>query len=406
MGQQHVQAVVPLDLCTPEVCCVREQAEALPPPVRSTSAQSFDDTVNSVTQTAVSEDLACTTVSTSCSASLIEDLSGTTTSTTFSSTRLEDEQSNISIGAVYKHVIDTAIGEGCYFTGQVREDGLPQGLGVMRWLDGSIQSGSWHAGSVHGRGRLQRSAGCLYEGEWANGVRHGKGYERYEDKSHYRGTFISGTKHGTGCFTWPSGACYTGRFNCGDVQGIGTLAWVDGRVYSGEWRCGKMHGRGRFDWGDGRIFEGRYEADQKHGLGVLTWPDTARCVGVWRRGKQHGVCTITSAKGVSRSGLWNAGVLVEWVDAPRRTAAAPPRGEVCDSDGTPDDVSARDSSLIVEIASIAPTLLATSGGAHSSDVASNPHDVSNFCDGADVPVSARGIGNSNGSCSSRSSCKG
>lgn len=219
------------------------------------------------------------------------------------------------------------IPHGGSYTGQVRSDGQPEGMGVQRWVDGTVYSGSWVAGAAHGQGKLSKADGSGFDGQWVEGRKQGAGSEWLTDLSEYTGDFADGQKHGTGTFRWHGGASYEGDFCEDALHGEGTFTWDDGRQYGGQWVLSRMHGNGHFEWPDGRVFSGRYEADKKHGPGVFTWADGSKCVGVWVAGKQHGLGTHVSSKGVPRKGRWNQGSLDTWFDAPPK-ANQPKSGDL------------------------------------------------------------------------------
>jgi len=222
--------------------------------------------------------------------------------------------SQSSAAGATRHVENLIVPRGGVYTGQVREDGQPDGQGSQRWSDGTVYTGTWNAGAAHGRGKLVKSDGSGYEGNWLEGRKHGSGFERLVDQSEYNGDFVDGQKHGNGTFRWKGGARYSGEFCEDALQGDGVFLWGDGRSYQGQWVQSRMHGQGKFDWPDGKHFAGKYENDKKHGPGVFTWPDGSNCVGIWHNGKQHGLGTHVNGNGASRKGRWKNGNLEEWLD--------------------------------------------------------------------------------------------
>jgi len=111
-------------------------------------------------------------------------------------------------------------------------DGIPEGRGVIKWLDGSWYRGEFLKGLRHGRGlHVSCEDGRRwYSGEWANGKRNGRGETSC-------------------CVGQPDGALnYSGDWVDGRPHGSGTASWPDGTQYTGGWADGRQHGRGKTVW--------------------------------------------------------------------------------------------------------------------------------------------------------------
>ena len=52
---------------------------------------------------------------------------------------------------------------------------LKNGLGTIRYANGSVYEGMWKRGQRHGFGRLIHPTGDMYEGDWSNDKANGKG---------------------------------------------------------------------------------------------------------------------------------------------------------------------------------------------------------------------------------------
>ena len=72
---------------------------------------------------------------------------------------------------------------------------VPDGLGVMRWRDGT-----------------------LFEGDWSQGKNNGLGRESYPTGSHFLGQFQDDTRHGLGVFLGDEKVTYFGPWHKGSQQ--------------------------------------------------------------------------------------------------------------------------------------------------------------------------------------------
>ena len=80
-----------------------------------------------------------------------------------------------------------------------------EGLGIMRWADGTS-----------------------YEGEWRQGLMQGTGIEVYTDGGVYSGQFHGNSRHGIGLYAFADGQAFAGQFNFGLQHGQGILTAADG----------------------------------------------------------------------------------------------------------------------------------------------------------------------------------
>jgi len=107
------------------------------------------------------------------------------------------------------------------FEGDLNEENLPHGFGVMKYTDGRIYSGHWKNGRWHGNGRATFSNGDVFEGTYYEDQRHGQGVYRWVDGREFRGGFLNDQRSGHGVYTWPDGAVYDGEFVNGLREGHG-----------------------------------------------------------------------------------------------------------------------------------------------------------------------------------------
>ncbi|CAI6351205.1 unnamed protein product [Macrosiphum euphorbiae] len=118
-------------------------------------------------------------------------------------------------------------------------DGIPEGRGIIRWLDGSWYSGEFLKGLRHGRGlHVSCEDGRRwYSGDWTNGTRNGRGETaccvgQPDGALNYSGDWVDGRPHGSGTASWPDETRYTGGWARGRQHGHGKVVWPSNDVSS------------------------------------------------------------------------------------------------------------------------------------------------------------------------------
>ena len=121
--------------------------------------------------------------------------------------------------------------DGSKYQGQTK-NGLFEGKGRMTHANGDIYQGEWKNGKANGFGVFVDTNGSMYKGEWTNDVYHGKGVETWDYGTiKYEGEFVEGKKTGKGRFEF-DGNYYDGDFADGQFQGQGTYYFADsGKIY-------------------------------------------------------------------------------------------------------------------------------------------------------------------------------
>ena len=61
------------------------------------------------------------------------------------------------------------------------ENGKPNGMGTLTYLNGTMYLGEYKDGREHGQGTVTWFNGDKYVGEWRNGKNHGKGTYTWHD---------------------------------------------------------------------------------------------------------------------------------------------------------------------------------------------------------------------------------
>lgn len=260
-----------------------------------------------------------------------------------------------------------ALGE-CDYQGEVGDDGLSHGQGVMTWprghirinesfqyrgqfsrgkahghgqyrhVCGSIYEGHWVDGEAEGYGEHTDSTFCTYHGQWSRNRQHGHGLEKWPNGYSYEGEYRHGKKHGAGLFSYAEAEFYQGEFANDVFDGYGSYYWQDGRCFTGNWIHGNMDGHGLYMWPEKRPpagqrarniedgeqkcehprnwYLGEYANGIRHGLGTYHFSDGREYSGSWMNGQQCGEGQYKTYLGVTRRGLWDQGKRHprEWTD--------------------------------------------------------------------------------------------
>ena len=112
----------------------------------------------------------------------------------------------------------------------------------MRYPDGGVYRGSWHAGIRKGYGEYTDSLGRTYSGYWrGDSLRRGRLRAK---KGTYEGLFNRRMEeHGEGEFTANDGGYYVGKWKDGRRDGFGFSVASHEVVKCGVWAKGRFGGR-------------------------------------------------------------------------------------------------------------------------------------------------------------------
>lgn len=145
------------------------------------------------------------------------------------------------------YVKDMLFAEGTYsgFVDEVTR--LPDGNGVMKYLDNSKYDGEWENGKFQGSGDMIYNNGDEYNGEWQNGKKCGYGVYIWSDGKQYAGEYLDDMRDGEGTYTGWTGF-------------VLSYGWKGN--YYGASKENKFEGMGRFEFDNGDKFEGIFHADQ------------------------------------------------------------------------------------------------------------------------------------------------
>lgn len=97
-------------------------------------------------------------------------------------------------------------------------------MGENHFPNGDIYKGHYEKGVRQGEGKyFWKQPAAIYEGNYANHKKEGMGVMKYPDGSVYEGEFHEGRRHGHGKYTYPNGDTYEGEWNQGKKHGKGVF---------------------------------------------------------------------------------------------------------------------------------------------------------------------------------------
>ena len=151
------------------------------------------------------------------------------------------------------------------YEGQLNEQGEPDGTGTS--FHRETYDGDWRNGKRHGEGTAKMIDGSVsYKGGWKNDLPDGNGTFKYRNGSVYTGGFRAGKMHGNGVMTYTNGTTYDGQWKNDKQDGQGTMKFHNGHVYKGEFSKGKLHGKGSFVNAAGDTIQGEWKEGMKCGV--------------------------------------------------------------------------------------------------------------------------------------------
>lgn len=120
------------------------------------------------------------------------------------------------------------------YTGQMETDGVMDGKGMMKYLNGEVYNGQWKDGLRDGKGKMTYMNGDVYEGEWSEGKRQGKGKLKTHTGEVYEGEWVDDDLR-YGKLKYSSTGEYTGYFKDLKLNGYGVRKY-GGHTVEGLWR--------------------------------------------------------------------------------------------------------------------------------------------------------------------------
>lgn len=178
-----------------------------------------------------------------------------------------------------------AVKENYTYAGEVT-DGAMTGYAAVLWDNGSLMVTDWENAKRNGFGAYRREDGTIREAIWKDDQIAVLISDGYGDV--YEGERVNGAPEGTGKMTYANGNVYEGEWKAGRWEGQGTLTYPDGGVYEGEFQGGQFEGQGKFTWPNGDVYEGGWKDQKQEGQGTVTYASGATKTGVWKDGEYAG----------------------------------------------------------------------------------------------------------------------
>jgi len=146
------------------------------------------------------------------------------------------------------------------------EDGKIHGYGVLKYLDGGSEEGTFVKGDLQGFGVTYFSREDyrdFYKGEFKDSKMHGKGELRWKNGDRMVGEWVEGLRHGDATLYWTDGCRWTGQFVNDQREGPGHV--VDtrfGYTFEGNY-CNDRRTDGVIRWLNGDSWVGRYFSENR-----------------------------------------------------------------------------------------------------------------------------------------------
>lgn len=211
------------------------------------------------------------------------------------------------------YVFETSVfSANCTYTGRW-SSGAPNGKGVLTindevpsyWEKGTKLQGEFVNGLIQGEGVQKDLDGSVYTGGFKNGLRSGHGKYVYSNGSYSEGEYQYHYLNGSGKYVSSDGETYEGNYKNGYRNGYGVYTNPDGRRYEGDFALDLAEGYGVFTGADGSRYEGNYAGDYPNGEGGYTTPDGIIFTGSFKDGAWDGEGVLTNADGKELArGTW------------------------------------------------------------------------------------------------------
>ncbi len=225
--------------------------------------------------------------------------------------------------------------EPCDYAGELDDDNLKNGFGILKLSDGSYFKGIFYRGHANGYGIFAHSKGDIYKGEfhndeisgygeyhykrmtinfgyWVNSSLLGVGMEKWKD-SYYEGCYLNGQKNGIGKYIWKNKSKYEGEWKNDNINGYGIYYFSDGRKYTGEWKDNYMNGFGIYKWSNNKRYFGFFKKGVKNGFGIFSLLNNKYVIGFWKDGMQSGFVKYINDDKI-KYGFYYDGRREKWYD--------------------------------------------------------------------------------------------
>ena len=193
-------------------------------------------------------------------------------------------------------------GSGAKYEGEVDEEGLPSGEGVLHGSTGVSWTGPFREGRGHGHGVARRpNGGCLI-GTQRHMVAQGHFIDINDTHNggKYTGNLADFAREGDGKLESAFGYDYEGEFHRNEMHGKGVRQYHNGDHYEGVSKNGNMEGHGIMRYADGWVYDGGWEKDKKNtGVqeGTMDLPGWGKFRGVWLNDQIRSRTSLVMAEG-------------------------------------------------------------------------------------------------------------
>ncbi len=155
-------------------------------------------------------------------------------------------------------------------------NGIPDGLGITNYPDGTKYMGQWKEGLRHGQGTLTLADGEKLTGEWKDNKEWNVSI--FDTKGRIKDLIVDGVKlinnkkdgvlfyrQEQGIWGWhktavqENGYQYAGQIENKKPNGWGIFTYPSGNIFEGEFKEGLSHGQGTFSLADGKISKGEFK---------------------------------------------------------------------------------------------------------------------------------------------------
>jgi hypothetical protein len=174
------------------------------------------------------------------------------------------------------------LGEEIEYKGQFK-NGVPDGIGEKKYkfINGGEFKGTFENGEIKDFGSYTYPMNDLeaemeYKGQLRHCLPNGIGEMKYKDGSIYKGLFEEGKPNGQGEIKYIDGSSYKGIFKNGTMLDFGALTYplndIQGKkIYKGQFKNRELNGIGVMEYRDGSTYEGTFLIGNLHGAGKLTY---------------------------------------------------------------------------------------------------------------------------------------
>jgi radial spoke head protein 1 len=153
------------------------------------------------------------------------------------------------------------------FEGMFNDLKQRHGKGTYSYQNAPVAEGEEEAGDEEGS-EGKKSAAAVYSGDFRFGKKDGVGKMKYPNGSIYNGSWKNDIKSGSGSYTYPNGDVYTGRWSNDVKSGRGSYYFAkNGSTLVGTWENGTMKS-GKWVHADNTSYHGSFNGSAPQGSGV------------------------------------------------------------------------------------------------------------------------------------------